>query len=112
MKTAIRRIAVALSAALIATTALTPLASAQEWHAQQHRQWQGEQRQGHDDSAALIGLGLFALVGAAIIANAAQAPAEPAYAPQPAYAPPAPICTTINGYAACIGPDGTWQYVR
>ena len=96
-----RRIAVALSAALIATAAIAPVASAEEWRHDQ-RQWQAR---GHDDSAAWVGLGIVALAGIALAANAAQA------AP-PAYAPPAPTCTTINGYAACIGPDGQWQYVR
>ena len=107
-----RRIAVTLSAALIATAAIAPVASAEEWRHDQ-RQWQAR---GHDDSAAWVGLGIVALAGIALAANAAQAapPAyvqPPAYAP-PAYAPPAPTCTTINGYAACIGPDGQWQYVR
>jgi hypothetical protein len=106
-----RRIAVALSAALIATTAAAPMASAEGWRNGRH-EWQGR---GHDDSAAWVGLGIAALAGIAIAANAAQA-APPVYAPAPAYAPPvyapAPTCTTINGYAACIGPDGQWQYVR
>jgi hypothetical protein len=101
-----RRIAVALSAALIAATAIAPMASAEEWRHDQ-RQWQAH---GHDDSAAWVGLGIVALAGIALAANAAQA-APPAYT-APAYAPPAPTCTTINGYAACIGPDGQWQYVR
>jgi hypothetical protein len=61
-------------------------------------------------------LGIAALAGIAIATNAAQpqpvdAP-QPVYAPAPVYAQPAPTCTTINGYAACIGPDGDWQYVR
>jgi hypothetical protein len=122
MKTATRRIAIALSAALVATTALAPMASAREWQ-DQHRDWHGEQHRGHDNTAALLGFGIAALAGAAIIANIAQ-PAPPAYVPAPAYAPqpyyaaqptyaaPAPTCTTINGAAACIGPDGNWQYVR
>jgi hypothetical protein len=108
MKTVTRRIAIALSAALVATTAVTPMASARDWRQQELRQreWQTEpQRRGHDDAAAWIGLGIAALAGAAIVANAAQPP-------QPVYAQPAPTCTMINGYAACIGPDGAWQYVR
>jgi hypothetical protein len=106
MKPLFRRIAIALSAALIATTAVAPLASAQEWQ-RPHREWQSH---GRDDSAAWIGLGIAAIAGIAIAANAAHE-APSAYAPPPAYAP-APTCTTINGYAACIGPDGNWQYVR
>lgn len=122
MKTATRNIALALSAALVATTALMPVASAHEWQ-DQHREWRGEQRRGHDNAGALLGFGLAALAGAAIIANVTQ-PAQPVYVPRPAYYPPqqvyaqspyaapAPTCTTINGYAACLGPDGQWQYVR
>ena len=59
---------------------------------------------------------VFKLLIAALIANAAQAPqpvyAPPSYVPAPAYVQQTPTCTTIDGYAACIGPDGNWQYVR
>jgi hypothetical protein len=114
MKTAARTIAVALVAAVAATAAIAPAASAREWQ-DQHRTWHQEPARGHDDTAALIGLGIAAFAGAALIASATQQPAyapPPAYYRQPAYAAPSPTCTTINGYAACIGPDGTWQYVR
>lgn len=120
MTTAPRKTALAFAAALVGTTALAPLASARDWHAPPAaHQWRGEAHGGgHDDTAAILGFGLIALAGAAIIANATPAPAPaPVYAPlypyaaPPAYAP-APACTTINGYAACLGPDGTWQYVR
>ena len=126
MNTSVRSLGIALATALVATTAMTPLASAQDWrHAPAHV---GHapivQARGHDNAAAWLGLGIAAVAGAAIIANA-TAP-QPVYAPpayvqpsyavpayvQPSYAQPAPTCTTINGYAACLGPDGTWQYVR
>jgi hypothetical protein len=111
MTTAPRRIAIALSAALIGTTAMAPLASARGFE-EHHRAWHGEVRRSHDGGAgAWLGLGIAALAGAAIIANATQPP-PPAYIPAPAYPAPPPTCTTINGYAACIGPDGQWQYVR
>jgi len=135
-----RGIAILVSAALLASAAIVPAASAREFQ-RPHRAAHGEQR--HDkgnDNAAWIGLGIAALAGAAIIASANQprqvyAPApiyapEPAYLPQPVYAEPAymqptyaqpsygqpsytqPTCTMINGQAACIGLDGNWQFVR
>jgi hypothetical protein len=127
MNITVRSLGIALATALVATTAMTPLASAQEWrhapvrvgHAPIERGPIERIRGGHGDAAAWLGLGIAAVAGAAIIANA-TAP-QPVYAPptyvQPSYAVPAyvqsgPTCTTINGYAACIGPDGTWQYVR
>ncbi len=136
MNTLTRRIGVALTAALLATTAIAPMASAHDWPAQwqgEHREalraWQGERHRSGDDGAGLaLGLGLAALAGIAILSSANHAPEpvyQPAYPsypsyPQPSYAQPAyvqpaygqPTCTTINGAAACIGPDGTWQYVR
>ena len=126
MTTASRGIAILVSTALLATTAMVPMASARDRNGPPHQQRHATHR-GHDNSAALIGLGIFALAGAAIIAGASQ-PAQPVYAPQPYYPPqPAyaqpvygqqvygqasPTCTTINGYAACLAADGTWQYVR
>jgi hypothetical protein len=109
MNTLTRRIGVALTAALLATTAIAPMASArqyqgeqrqgeqrqQAWHGapQQRAEWHGEQRRdnGHDDGAGLaLGLGLAALAGVAIW-NASQAPvyqpAYPAY-PQQSYGQP------------------------
>jgi hypothetical protein len=115
MGTRTGKIAIALSAALVATTAMAPLASARDWRdAAQHRDWHGGGR-GHDDTAVWVGLGIAALAGVAIAATASQP--QPVYAPppvyyQPAYAQRGPSCTTINGYAACLAPDGTWQYVR
>ena len=122
MKT--RAIAIALSA-LTATTAVAPMASAHDWHGR--TQYVRPVERHHDNTAAVVGLGLAAIAGIALLANSAQAqpvyaaPA-PVYAPQPVYAQPAyaepaygqpgPTCTTINGAAACIGPDGNWQYVR
>jgi hypothetical protein len=116
MLSSTRRIAIALSATLLATTAMAPLASAREWRGDaQHHEWRGDGGRGHDDTAAWLGLGIAALAGVAIVANAAHP--QPVYAPPPVYAEPvyaqrAPTCTTINGYAACVGRDGTWQYVR
>jgi hypothetical protein len=126
MNTKVRTLGIALAAALVATTAITPLASAEEWHRGAPARVEHVNRGGgHDNGAAWLGLGIAAIAGAAIIANA-TAP-QPVYAPQPAYVQPtyatpayvqptyvqpAPTCTTINGYAACLGPDGTWQYVR
>jgi hypothetical protein len=124
MKT--RAIAIALSA-LMATTAVAPMASAHEW--QGRTRYVRPVERHHDNTAAILGLGLAAVAGFALLANSAQAqpvyaapaPAyvpeavyapQPVYAPQAAYAQPAPTCTTINGAAACIGPDGNWQYVR
>jgi len=132
MTTVSRGIAVALSTVLLATTAIAPMASARDRHGHPQRHAHSQHR-GGDNTGALIGLGIVALAGAAIIASAAQPP-QPVYAPPPAYPPQpsywprtsyvqpiydpqafgqsAPTCTTINGYAACLGPDGTWHYVR
>jgi hypothetical protein len=136
MNTKVSTLGIALATALVATTAITPLASAQEWRrgaparVEHSRVEHVDHGRGHDNGAAWLGLGIAAIAGAAIIANA-TAP-QPVYAPQPAYVQPTyaapayvqapyvqapyvqqtPTCTTINGYAACLGPDGTWQYVR
>jgi hypothetical protein len=112
MNTRTSKIAIALSAALVATTAMAPLASAREWRGEAvHHDFRGGR--GHGDIGAFIGLGVAALAGVAIAANVHPQPVyiQPAYA-QPVYAQNGPNCTTINGYAACIGPDGNWQYVR
>lgn len=134
MNTLTRRIGVALTAALLATTAIAPMASAREWRGQQRQQnWHHDERHdgGNGNGAALaIGLGLAAVAGIAILsANSAPQPvyqpAYPAYPQpsyvQPAYAPPVyaqpayaaqPNCTTINGAPACMAADGNWYYVR
>lgn len=102
-----RRIGIALTAALLATTAIAPMASAREWQGQrQGGQWQGDHRQsrgeerhdsGGNGAALAVGLGLAAIAGIAILsANQAPQPiyqpAYPAYSQpiyaQPAYAPP------------------------
>jgi hypothetical protein len=111
MNTLTRWIGVALTAALLATTAIAPMASArqyegeqrqQAWHGEQQRSdwhgapqqrsdWHGEQHRdnGGDNGAGLaLGLGVAALAGVAIW-NASQAPApvyQPVY-PQPSYGP-------------------------
>jgi hypothetical protein len=95
MTTATRRIAIALSAALVASTAVTPMASAHDWQAP-HREWHRDRPQGHTDGAAWIGLGIAALAGAVLIANANEPP-------QPAYAQPGPTCTTISGRGLSSG---------
>ena len=120
MTTVSRGIAVALSTVLLATTAIAPMASARDRHGHPQRHAHSQHR-GGDNTGALIGLGIVALAGAAIIASAAQPP-QPSYWPRTSYVQPiydpqafgqsAPTCTTINGYAACLGPDGTWHYVR
>ncbi len=136
MNTLARRIGVALTVALLATTAIAPMASARQWpgnwqegqwqgqYREAPREWHGESHRPDDNGAGLaLGLGLAALAGIAILSSANHAsepvyqPAYPVYPsyPQPAYGQPAyaqPTCTIINGAAACIAPDGTWQYVR
>ena len=126
-----RRIGVALTAALLATTAIAPMASAHEWPAQWQgqyreapREWHGESHRRDDNGAGLaLGLGLAAIAGIAILSSAHHAaepvyqPAYPVYPsyPQPAYGQPVyaqPSCTTINGAAACLAPDGTYHYVQ
>jgi hypothetical protein len=127
MNTLTRRIGVALTAALLATTAIAPMASAREWHGD-HREAYRDRGDHHgDDGAGLaIGLGIAAIAGIALL-NSASQPA-PVYQPvypapvyrQPVYAQPVytqpvyaqPSCTTINGAAACLAPDGTYHYVR
>jgi hypothetical protein len=125
MNTLTRRIGVVLTAALLATTAIAPMASAHGWPGN-GRTWHGESHRRGDDHAGLaIGLGIAAIAGIALLSSANHAPApvyQPAYpaypAPayrQPVYAQPAygqPSCTTINGAAACLATDGTWHYVR
>ena len=104
MNTLTRRIGIALTAVLLATTAAAPMASARPWQGEQRQQarhveprrraeWRGEQHRDHDNGAGLaLGLGLAALAGVAIW-NASQAPAPvyqpvyPAY-PQPGYGRP------------------------
>jgi hypothetical protein len=126
MNTLTRRIGVALTAALLATTAIAPMASARQyqgeqryesWHGEaQHRadwhgapeqraDWHGERQGDHDNGAGLaLGLGIAALAGVAIW-NASQAPAPvyqtayPAY-PQPSYGQPYYAPTYVQpGYA-------------
>lgn len=126
MNTLTRRIGVALTAALLATTAIAPMASARDWHGDRgdHREFHDE-RHGDNGAGLAIGLGIAAIAGIALLsANQAPAPVyQPAYpAPvyrQPVYVQPAyqpvyaqPSCTTINGAAACLAPDGTYHYVR
>ncbi len=101
MTTSVRSLGIALAAALVATTAMTPLASAQDWrhaparsehaHVAPARVEHVDHGRGHDNGAAWLGLGIAAIAGAAIIANAtAPQPvyAQPAYV-QPTYAQPA-----------------------
>lgn len=142
MNTLTRRIGVALTAALLATTAIAPMASAREYqgdHREARHDWRGESHRGGDNGAGLaIGLGIAAIAGIALLSSANQpdpvyqpsypaypaptyaqpAYAQPAYA-QPVYAQPAyqpayaqPSCTTINGATACLAPDGLYHYVR
>jgi hypothetical protein len=137
MNTLTRRIGVALTATLLATTAIAPMASAREWHGDgrdNHREVRRDHDDHHGDNGAglAIGLGIAAIAGIALLNSATEAPApvyQPAYpAPayrqpvyvQPAYAQPVyaqpvygqPSCTTINGAAACLAPDGMYHYVR
>ena len=130
MTTLTRRIGVALTAALLATTAIAPLASAHDWQQRDRRDWHGESRgRGNDNAGLALGLGLAAIAGIALLSSAdhpapVYQPAYPAYpAPayrqpvyaQPVYAAPGygqPSCTTINGAAACLAPDGMYHYVR
>ncbi len=110
MNTLTRRIGVALTAALLATTAIAPMASArqyqgeqrqQAWHGDsQHRgdwrgapeqraDWHGERHDNDNGAGLALGLGIAALAGVAIW-NASQAPApvyQPVY-PQPSYGQP------------------------
>jgi hypothetical protein len=137
MNTLTRRIGVALTAALLATTAIAPMASARDWqgdrrdiHGDAHRDPHLDSHRGGDNGAGLaIGLGIAAIAGIALLSSVNQAP-EPVYQPaypaypapayrQPVYAQPVyqpaygqPSCTTINGAAACLAPDGTYHYVR
>ena len=130
MNTLTRRIGVALTAALLATTAIAPMASAREWQGD-HRNFRGEShgnphRGGDNDAGLAIGLGIAAIAGIALLSNAnhpvpvyqpaypVPAYSQPVYA-QPAYTQPVyaqPSCTTINGATACLAPDGTYHYVR
>jgi hypothetical protein len=138
MNTLTRRIGVALTAALLATTAIAPMASARGWQGDRrdiHGDAPRDSHRGGDNGAGLaIGLGIAAIAGIALLSSANQAP-QPVYQPaypaypapsysQPVYAQPAyaqpiyqpsygqPSCTTINGATACQAPDGTYHYVR
>jgi hypothetical protein len=133
MTTLTRRIGVALTAALLATTAIAPIASAHDWQQRDRRDWHGEPHgHGNDNAGLALGLGIAAIAGIAILSSVNHAP-EPVYQPvypapayrqpvyaqpvyaQPVYAQPAygqSNCTTINGAAACLAPDGTYHYVR
>jgi hypothetical protein len=130
MNTLTRRIGVALTAALLATTAIAPMASAREWqgdHREVRHDSRGDSHRGGDNGAGLaIGLGIAAIAGIALLSNANHpAPVyQPAY-PVPAYSQPVytqpaytqpvyaqPSCTTINGATACLAPDGAYHYVQ
>jgi len=100
MNTLTRKIGVALTAVLLATTAAAPMASARPWQGEQRQQVRhsepqrrvdvrGWQHRDHDNGAGLaLGLGLAALAGVAIW-NASQAPVyQPAYPAYPAYPQP------------------------
>jgi hypothetical protein len=130
MNTLTRKIGIGFAAALLATTAIAPLASAREWRGEPHRGRVEAHHDGGNGAALAVGLGLAAVAGIALL-SANQAP-QPVYQPvypaypqpsyvQPAYAPPVyaqpayaaqPNCTTINGAPACMGADGNWYYVR
>jgi hypothetical protein len=130
MNTRIRRIAAAASIALLASTALAPLASAHDSRARHHHS--RSHSRGNDNTGLIVGLGIAALIGTAIIASQSQAqptfsqPAPAYYPPpqpyyqggyqQPAYSQPAyvaqPTCTTINDIPACLDRYGNWQYLR
>jgi hypothetical protein len=133
MSTRIRRTVATLSVALLATTAVVPIASAHDTRGQYRHSHPQPQKRGNDNSGLIIGLGIAALIGGAIIASQAQQH-EPVYAPPPAYYPPQqpyygsyqqpsygyqqpayvaqPTCTTINDIPACLDRYGNWQYVR
>ena len=121
MRSLKRAVAITLSAAILTTAVAAPAA------------WAGDRyhyrsaHRSHDNTGALIGLGILGLATAAIIANANHADAAPAYypppttyyppqasyyQPQPVYANPCTSYSTVNGSPVCILPDGTWQYVR
>lgn len=54
MTTRTSKIAIALSAALVATTAMAPLAAAREWREEvQHREWRGDAGRGHDGKSVV-----------------------------------------------------------
>jgi hypothetical protein len=130
MNTRIRRIAAVASIALLASTAIAPLASAHDSRARHHHS--RAQSRGNDNTGLIVGLGIAALIGTAIIASQSQA--QPTFSqPAPAYYPPPqpyyqggyqqpvysqpqyvaqPTCTTINDVPACLDKHGNWQYVR
>jgi hypothetical protein len=119
-----RGVAVLLTTAMLATTAMVPAASAHDTR-RHHRH-----ERGNDNTALMLGLGIAAIAGIALLANQSQAsqpayyppqptyypPQQPTYyQPQPVYAPQAygrPTCTTINELPACMDQYGNWQYVR
>lgn len=84
---------------LIATVAALGLAAAPAAQADWHHGWRGDRDHYHHDgggvaTGALIGLGVGALVGGAIVASQ-----QPYYAPPPvAYAPP-PVYYPAPAYA-------------
>lgn len=95
MRIATRGIAVLLTTAMLATTAMVPAASADS-RRPQHRSHVQKDR-GGDNTGLLIGLGIAAAIGVAIIASQSDSQrgqatyAPPAYyPPQPGYYPPAP----------------------
>jgi len=130
MRSLKRAVAITLSAAMLTTAVAAPAAWAGDrHHSGSQGGWQ-QPRRSHDNTGALIGLGILGLATAAIVANASHAepapvyyaPPQPAYyppqqtyyapQPQPVYAQPCANYTTVNGAPACIYADGTWQYVR
>ena len=119
-----RGVAVLLTTAMLATTAMVPAASAHDTR-RHHRH-----ERGSDNTALMLGLGIAAIAGIALLANQSQASEQTYYAPQPSYYPPQqptyyqpqpvyapqaygrPTCTTINELPACMDQYGNWQYVR
>ena len=128
-----RGVAVLLTTAMLATTAMVPAASAHDTR-RHHRH-----ERGNDNTALMLGLGIAAIAGIALLANQSQASQPTYYPPQPTYYPPAqpyyqggyqqpvysqpqpvyvpqaygrPTCTTINDLPACMDQYGNWQYIR
>jgi len=119
-----RGVAVLLTTAMLATTAMVPAASAHDTR-RHHRH-----ERGNDNTALMLGLGIAAIAGIALLANQSQASQPAYYPPQPTYYPPPqpsyypaqqvynqpyygrPTCTTINELPACMDQYGNWQYVR
>lgn len=113
MRIATRGIAVLLTTAMLATTAMVPAASAGDRRHYNHRSHGGHSHGKSDNgnAALAIGLGIAAIAGIALLANQSQASQPAYYPPPPTYYPPAPTTYYQPAPTSIYQPNGYPQPV-